>query len=103
MDDPIYAPPVSAYPNDADDSFNRNRPRRPATKLSPGQVSFLVLIPDSPGRGIIGNDGAVVSHIQRETGTRIHFNVPAPGSDQRVVSVAGSMLPHSHCYLLMGQ
>nr|POF07391.1 hypothetical protein CFP56_37458 [Quercus suber] len=66
MDDPIYAPPVSAYPNDADDSFNRNRPRRPATKLSPGQVSFLVLIPDSPGRGIIGNDGAVVSHIQRK-------------------------------------
>nr|XP_023915049.1 KH domain-containing protein HEN4 isoform X1 [Quercus suber] len=102
MDDPIYAPPVSAYPNDADDSFNRNRPRRPATKLAPGQVSFLVLIPDSPGRGIIGNDGAVVSHIQRETGTRIHFDVPAPGSDQRVVSVAGSGAVDRRIALLHG-
>lgn len=59
-------------------------------KLAPGQVSFLILIPDSPGGGIIGNDGAVVSHIQRETGTRIHCDVPAPGSDHRVVSVTGS-------------
>ncbi|XP_075654553.1 RNA-binding KH domain-containing protein RCF3-like isoform X2 [Castanea sativa] len=90
MDDPIYARPVITHPDDADNSFNRNRPRRPAMKLASGQVSFLVLIPDSPGGGIIGNDGAVVSHIQRETGTRIHCDVPAPGSDHRVVSVTGS-------------
>ena len=102
MDDPIYAPSVSTYTNDADDQFNRNRPRRTATKLAPGQVSFLVLIPDFPGRGIIGNDAAVVSHIQRETGTRIHWDVPAPGSDHRVVSVAGSGAVDRRISLLHG-
>nr|POF23716.1 hypothetical protein CFP56_66779 [Quercus suber] len=101
-DDPIYAPPISTYPNDADDSFNRNSPRQPVMKLAPGQVSFLVLIPDSPGRGIIGNYGVVASHIQRETATWIHCDVPALGSDHWVMSVAGSGAMDRRIALLHG-
>ena len=76
--------------------------RRLATKLAPRQVSFLVLIPDSLGCGIIGNDGVVASHIPRETGTWIYCDVPAPGSDHRVVSVVGSGAVDRRITLLHG-
>uniref|UniRef100_A0A2N9GM54 K Homology domain-containing protein n=1 Tax=Fagus sylvatica TaxID=28930 RepID=A0A2N9GM54_FAGSY len=97
MEDPTCSPAFSGQPNDAvfssqerDNSIKRHRPRRPLNKLPPGQVSFRILLHVSDGGGIIGNRRGVLSHICRETSSRIHCEAAVLGSDHRIVCVVGS-------------
>jgi predicted PilT family ATPase len=46
----------------------------------------------SSTRGLLGNNGASVSRIRRETAARIHCEAAAPGSDHRIVLIVGSGL-----------
>ncbi|KAB1201889.1 hypothetical protein CJ030_MR8G002341 [Morella rubra] len=68
----------------------RDRPKRLAIKLLPGQVAFRFLIHVSAAARLLGDNGAVVLCIRQETATRIHCEVAAPGSDHRVFIIIGS-------------
>ncbi|XP_059438247.1 RNA-binding KH domain-containing protein RCF3-like isoform X2 [Corylus avellana] len=83
---------VSSTQQQRKDSHKRDHPKRPATKLSPGQAAFRFLIHVSSTRRLLGNNGAGVSRIRRETGSRIHCEAAAPGSDHRIVLIVGSGL-----------
>ncbi|XP_022775034.1 KH domain-containing protein HEN4 isoform X2 [Durio zibethinus] len=56
----------------------------------PGQVSFRIICHVSSIGGVIGNSGAVVSQIRRETTTRIHCEESVRGSAHRVILIVGS-------------
>ncbi|PON97063.1 Polyribonucleotide nucleotidyltransferase [Trema orientale] len=74
-------------------SWSRPRPRRRSPlgfKVLPGQVAFRLFCHQAAIGGVIGNCGAVVSQLRRETDTKIHCENPAPGSDHGVVLVIGS-------------
>lgn len=74
-------------------SRSRPRPvqRRPQVpKTLPGEVSIKILCHASALSGLIGNSGAVISQLRRETGSKIHCENPSPGSDLGVIHVIGS-------------
>ncbi|XP_024032920.1 KH domain-containing protein HEN4 isoform X3 [Morus notabilis] len=69
----------------------RSRRRSPQRfKVPPGHVAFRLFCNQSAIGGVIGNNGAVVSQLRRETDTKIHLENSAPGSDYGVVLVIGS-------------
>ncbi|OMO72969.1 hypothetical protein COLO4_27374 [Corchorus olitorius] len=73
--------------------FNRRKGRQgpPVTIVPlPGQVSFRIICHVSSIGGFIGNSGAVVSQLRRETNCRIHCEEPVRGSDHRVILIVGS-------------
>lgn len=76
------------------DSRPRPRPRQAprVLKVLPGQVAFRVLCHEPAIVGIIGNNGAIVSQLRRETAAKIHCENPSPGSEYGVVLVVGSEL-----------
>ena len=78
-----------------------SRPRRSPQgfKVLPGQVSFRLFCHQSAIGGVIGNCGAIVSQLRRETETKIHCENPAPGSDHGVVLVIGSGSPEKRIVL----
>lgn len=100
MEDSSSCSSLSEQPHDAvastqqqrKDSHKRDHPKRPATTLSPGQAAFRFLIHVSATRGLLGNNGAGVSRIRRDTAARIHCEAAAPGSDYRIVLIVGSAL-----------
>lgn len=63
---------------------------RQQLKVPPGHVEFRLLCHQSVIGGVIGNNGAVVSQLRRETDTKIHCEKPVPGSDYGIVLVIGS-------------
>ncbi|XP_062143606.1 RNA-binding KH domain-containing protein RCF3-like isoform X2 [Alnus glutinosa] len=83
---------VSSTQQQRKGSHKRGHPKRQATKLSPSQAAFRFLIHVSATRGLLGQNGAGVSRIRRETAARIHCEAAAPGSDHRIVLVVGSAL-----------
>ncbi|XP_022739694.1 KH domain-containing protein HEN4-like isoform X2 [Durio zibethinus] len=56
----------------------------------PGQVSFRIICHVSSIGGVIGNSGAVVSQLRRETSSRIHCEESVRGSAHRVILIVGS-------------
>ncbi|OMO56302.1 hypothetical protein CCACVL1_26646 [Corchorus capsularis] len=73
--------------------FHRRKGRQgpPVTIVPlPGQVSFRIICHVSSIGGFIGNSGAVVSQLRRETNCRIHCEEPVRGSDHRVILIVGS-------------
>ncbi|XWS29606.1 hypothetical protein CRYUN_Cryun24cG0043500 [Craigia yunnanensis] len=71
---------------------NRRRRQGPPLKVVPlpGQVSFRIICHVSSIGGVIGNSGAVVSQLRRETSSRIHCEEPVRGSAHRVILIVGS-------------
>ncbi|EOX91913.1 RNA-binding KH domain-containing protein, putative isoform 4 [Theobroma cacao] len=73
--------------------YNRRRGRQgpPVTIVPlPGEVSFRIICHVSSIGGVIGNSGAVVSQLRRETSSRIHCEEPVRGSAHRVILIVGS-------------
>ncbi|XVE86879.1 hypothetical protein DITRI_Ditri18aG0071100 [Diplodiscus trichospermus] len=56
----------------------------------PGQVSFRIICHVSSIGGLIGNSGAVISQLRRETSSRIHCEESFRGSAHRVILIVGS-------------
>ncbi|GMN34025.1 hypothetical protein TIFTF001_004470 [Ficus carica] len=69
--------------------LSRRRSRQ-QLKVPLGHVEIRLLCHQSVIGGVIGNNGAVVSQLRRETDTKIHCEKPVPGSDYRIVLVIGS-------------
>ncbi|XP_062100618.1 KH domain-containing protein HEN4 isoform X2 [Humulus lupulus] len=89
-------------PRRASNRSGRPRPRRRSPqgfKVLPGQVALRLFCPQSMIGGVIGNSGAIVSQLRRETDTKIHCENPAPRSDQGIVLVIGSRLPDKRIVL----
>lgn len=68
-----------------------NRAKRPVFKVLPGQIGFRLVCHASIVGGLIGNSGAIVSQLRRETACRIHCVDPISCTDDRVVLVIGSV------------
>ncbi|XVF17377.1 hypothetical protein REPUB_Repub10bG0116400 [Reevesia pubescens] len=69
----------------------KNTGRQPPTIVPlPGDVSFRIICHVSSIGGVIGNSGAVVSLLRRETSSRIHCEESVRGSAHRVILIVGS-------------
>ncbi|XP_050231778.1 KH domain-containing protein HEN4-like isoform X2 [Mercurialis annua] len=53
-------------------------------------VVFRVLCPASKTGGLIGKGGSIISQIRQETGAKVRVEETVPGSDERVVVIAGA-------------
>lgn len=74
---------------------NYNRAKRPVLKIQPGQIGFRLVCHAATVGVLIGNAGAVVSQLRRETSCKIHCVDPtfSFSTDDRVVLVIGSVFP----------
>ncbi|XP_010526677.1 PREDICTED: KH domain-containing protein HEN4 [Tarenaya hassleriana] len=92
--------PVESHPDnqDAASAMQNRRPsaakrqsrKIPVIHVLPGQVALRVVCHSSVVGGIIGLNGAVVSQIRRDTGSRIHCHQPDNGSEHWVIFIVGS-------------
>ncbi|KAK1323873.1 KH domain-containing protein [Acorus calamus] len=81
---------------------SKRRPKLPPAPihLSPGHASFRLLCRSSLVGGVIGKSGAIVRHLQQETGARIRIDEPAAGCEEHVVLVVAPKNPRKRIKVL---
>ncbi|XP_028754600.1 KH domain-containing protein HEN4 isoform X2 [Neltuma alba] len=91
--------PKSGGDHDHQTHFNspktkrNNHTKRPVFKVQAGQTAFRLVCYASVVGGLIGNSGAIVSQLRRETSCKIHCIDSVPSTDDRVILVIGSAAP----------
>ncbi|KAK1276895.1 KH domain-containing protein [Acorus gramineus] len=81
---------------------SKRRPKLPPAPihLPPGHASFRLLCRSSLVGGVIGKSGAIVRHLQQETGARIRIDEPAAGCEEHVVLVVAPKNPRKRIKVL---
>ncbi|CAF1455407.1 unnamed protein product [Adineta ricciae] len=82
------------YPSGPMDNYNHLPPSLgvgPNPNYGPPQIQMTqVTIPNHFSSCIIGPRGTKIAHIRRTSGTVIRIDDPAPGSDDRIISIEGT-------------
>ncbi|KAF7809402.1 KH domain-containing protein HEN4 [Senna tora] len=92
--------PIQTHSNVPTFKRTSNRAKRPVFKVLPGQIGFRLLCHASIVGGLIGNAGAIVSQLRRQTACIIHCIDPISFTDDRVILVIGSLSPRKSITLV---
>jgi len=96
----FQAPPYNNnYPNGPNDNYNQGPPLPAPRPLISGNDSNYgapqmqtnqVTIPNHLASCIIGPRGTKIAHIRQASGAIIRIDDPAPGSNDRIITIQGS-------------
>ncbi len=95
----FQGPPYNTYPNGPNDNYNQGPPPQAPRPLIMGNDSNYnaqqtqtnqVTIPNNLASCIIGPRGTKIAQIRQTSGASIRIDDPAPGSNDRIITIQGT-------------